>query len=220
MKEQKRRRRSLKARNKLVEQWSGLPAAMVKKVWHKRVIKRLGFEDAVQVGMFGLIASAAKYDATRGAKFSTYAAKGILRAIFKVAYTQQSLVMLPETRPTPESLAPYVDQAKHCYLCSVLPEIEDKKATWCFLAEEDHRIERAKLDKAISMLGERNGQVFADWLRGKKTIRIAAEQGVSKQRIHQLLHNAIKKIFSLLKNRDSDEDLLPTTLLQVNHHEL
>ncbi len=219
MRKAKKRKRSLRERNKLVEQWSGLTVAMVKKIWHKKVIRKLGFKDAVQVGMFGLISSASNWDKKKGILFSTYAAKGIIRSIFRVAYIQQSLVMLPHTRPTPENLVPYVEQAKRCYLCSVLPELEDERASLCPLQQADIDVERAKLREAISLLDERNGEVFSDWLDGKKTVHIALEYGISKQRVHQLLHNAIRDVYSLLKNRDSDESLLPTSLLQMRNYE-
>lgn len=69
------------------------------------------FDDLVQVGMFGLMRAAIKYDPTRGTKFSTYAVAAIRRTINR-HFVEDGLIRVPIFAATSSKFAPLAVRAR------------------------------------------------------------------------------------------------------------
>lgn len=74
--------RSVQERNELMNQWSGLPVFMAKKIFKNRhAVNQCLFDDAVQAGQLGLLRAAELWQADRKINFNTYACQSIYNAI-------------------------------------------------------------------------------------------------------------------------------------------
>jgi RNA polymerase sigma factor (sigma-70 family) len=73
------------ARDTLVLRFRHLPRHVVKKLWARKEVRRLGADEAEAVGLYTLVRAAALYDPARGVRPMTYFFKAIAHEVGKVA---------------------------------------------------------------------------------------------------------------------------------------
>lgn len=77
--------RNLDARNLLVMKYERLPYYVAGRMWKSKLIRNLGYDDAVQIGYIKLIRAAELWEEGRGVEFMTYAYRSIQLGIYCAA---------------------------------------------------------------------------------------------------------------------------------------
>lgn len=149
----------------------------------------LSTDDLISEGNIGLMKAAAKFDASRGKRFVTFAAPYIRQSIEKAL---SALGAQPLTLSTDESLP--VGSNNNFTLLNVL---EDKDAP-----HADANIEQQSLTKemlsSISVLNEREQAVITRYFgvgcERLSMIEIGMELGLKRERVRQIRDVALRKI--------------------------
>lgn len=196
----KRRRRSIAERNKLVEQWIGLPGFVIKKLWNIKGIRRIGFDELMSLGFVALIRAAEYYDEKREGKaaFNNYAYCSIRNLYFDSinSYTP-TCIKLPSRmfrKDYPVSAAVF-KQAKRALVKIDVAEAEGKASAMDVVAEAGLKDECQRVVKALHSLPKRLYAVLhkACFL-GKTLKQIGEEMGFTRARAGQLKIEALSRL--------------------------
>lgn len=162
--------RSAEERDILVKQFYFLPQHIVNKLWGDASVRRLGHQDAIQIGFLHLIRAAELWEISRGIQFKTYAYKSVLCGILHACGQKKYKVYVQFS--TPEELIPdrwYENKS---------PEME---------------LEEEGVLAAINLLPERLKRIMlATCLESKTYTEVGKELHISKERVRQLRDKALK----------------------------
>ncbi len=206
------RLRGLAERNALVEQWSGLPAHVVRSRRGYPAVRRIGgVAEAVSAGMLGLIDAAELWDPAQGTPFPVYAFASIWGTIKRESYGA-GVIRVPYwaacggTRryPLSPALAACVEQALACRGFPAHP----RGARWEPAAPEEDLAGRLALldllETALSLLPARQRLVVdLRYCDGLTHEQIAPALGVTRQRVHQLEVLALGRLRRFLSRKGS-----------------
>ncbi len=200
--------KSIEDRDKLINQWLGLPKFVYnKQIANHPVVRCVGEEEALSLGYMGLIRAAELYDPERvpKVKFNTYAIAAIRNYVIQHARDQVSLIRVPANhfnRKQPpgrrEKFKKYIDAAMSCgTLCG-----EDScdgeglsfgEVNW----DEDREVlnEIGRLNVSLNKLPERYSLVLKRrFYEGKIFSAIAKELGCTREYARQLQNKALRKL--------------------------
>lgn len=159
-------------KERLVEENMGFVVAMAKQYANKGV----AFDDLVSEGYIGLIKAAGKYDSTKGAKFTSYAAN----------YVRQSMMQALGMNDCP------LNDNASTRLEGIASRVEETDS----LAEI--AAVNGNLTDALSVLNERERTVIAHCYGVGKPLMTLAEigekMGVSRERVRQIRKKAIRHL--------------------------
>lgn len=161
----------------------------------------LQFDDLISEGNIGLMAAAAKFDATRGTRFVSYAAPYVRRQIERAIEEQNGIYKIPkdadrQTRQNgrPVSVDAPLNSRSNMSLLSVLVNDNSPQADERVYSEAiEHAVEFALLS-----LSEREAQVvnrFFGLDREHETMsEIAEDLGLKRERVRQIRNRAIRRL--------------------------
>lgn len=172
---------------------------------------RVSTEDLVAEGVLGLFEAASRFDPAHGVKFSTYASWWILKRMRESLGANASIVRIPRYRRDDGSSRPYIRDVSleeparvggtlslHDVLAeSSIPRPDDE------LVREDGR---RRLERLLESLPARHREVLVrrfglDGRRPEPLAALAAEFGLSRERIHQIEREAIERLRRLMRRR-------------------
>lgn len=201
------------SRNALVVANYYLSQFVVKKLWGLSQVKRLGWDEAMQVGLVTLIKAAERFNPAFGWTFSTYAMASMKREILKAA-RHNSLIHVPEyhigSKKTPKNHEPsiYRHGAKAKQAAAFRAsggsagqqgflEIPDTASE---VLQELIRCEsRDRLLVALAKLMPRHRQVLQLRFWDGLTLRAAGKVlGLTKERVRQIQAAAVDRLRYLL----------------------
>ncbi len=169
--------RSLANRDALIEQYMRLPHYVVNRLWkYNPVVRRFGYDNAVQTGMVRLIRAAELWEDDRHVQFMSYAYRAISSGICEEA---DKLCRSNNCLSHTVSL-PVADTAGK--EASFLPPVSDKSV-----------LESREALELWELLPERMKTIV--WLtivEGEGYREVGARYGISKERVRQIKFAALK----------------------------
>jgi len=207
---------SLESRHALVMRYERLVRILAAKAFSNRVSQELEFNDYYQFGMVGLLQSVDRYDATKGAGFETFATRRVAGAILDGVETlsEKQNQVVTRQRTLKERAASMAEGAK------VKPDVFQKLADVAiglalgFMLEDtglylegqpaypdnsysgvELRQLRKRVQAVVSELPQQERMVITlHYLQHQAFDEIALECGLSKGRISQIHHSALKRL--------------------------
>jgi RNA polymerase primary sigma factor len=160
-------------------------------VWKFARLYGHGAEDAYSAGVEGLIHAADKFDSSRGIKFSTFACI-LIKQYININMTQaRSLVHVPRGTMTNRRCSAAVQRALGAGRVDIADAPLEAKSLRRDLDVEDSEF----LDAALSILSERERMVVDKYYFYDKTLQEIGDMlGVCKERVRQVLKNALEKM--------------------------
>jgi RNA polymerase sigma factor for flagellar operon FliA len=218
-----RERRSPEARELLVERYRELVRILAAKAYRHRYSEELEFSDYFQFGMVGLLESIDRFDPAYGAKFETYATHRVQGAILNGAESlsekQRQIAVrsrvraeraklladeqLSESGRAPEALQRLADVAVGLALGLLLDNaglyLDGDPATGNTPYEQVELSQlRRRLVGLVESLPEAERRVIRwHYYQHMQFDEIAHEVGVTKGRISQIHHSALKRLRAL-----------------------
>lgn len=141
------------------------------------------YDELVGVGSIALMNAVSKFDASRGWRFSTFATTVIRHAMWQALNRQPKLSKKMDHRPLCDSLP-----------ISGLPRRTDERST---IDEVDLSDSLDRLWDALNqnILNRREREVVVDRFFGNRTLEETGRLlGVTKERVHQIEQDALKKL--------------------------
>lgn len=177
----------------LVVKNRGLVNAYIRRILKKKYrleTQFLEIDDMYSAGYVGLIKAAILFDATRGLKFSTYAWRGIQSEIRKAVVTAQAVKIPHSSFSWQTKKRRKIIYTKQCSQYAV-------DLTFFLKNHPDtHHVEnRLDCQKFLSVLPARYRRIVIEVFgRGGSYKNVAETEGVSYQRIEQIVSESINKI--------------------------
>lgn len=180
------RLRSVAARNVLIEQWKDLPGFVVfKKMRNSNHVKKLGTDEAVQVGFLALVRAAELWDESRNIKFNTYAVRSIMVNVI-MAGLADGVIHIPHHLAGPAGRK--YRYRREAEAARRFAEFPDWLSSSSSTVEKDY----GEVLAAVSRLPEKLAFVVRRRaIDGAVLAQIGGELGVSKERIRQLYNKAV-----------------------------
>lgn len=172
----------INSRNRIIEVNIGLIINEAKK-WAGSI----GYEDAFQEGVTGIIKAINKFDVKKGFKFSTYAIFWIRQAIYRYYVNSCFLIRLPIYKYEEKG-----DKPKIVYL--------DNPDMYLELSKNAKDVELSLDIELFDFLNEREKYVLQMWLNGYDGQIIAKKLEISRERVRQIRVKALEKIRLNLDN--------------------
>lgn len=169
----------------------------------------LPIEDLVQEGILGLINAASKYDPEKGNRFSTYAWTSIKRRIYRAIQLNQNLIYWPPGRL--KELIPANRSGDQTHL-----KVGERKTLLVTRRELDQEAEQMSpqetlelnelqeaIEVALNQIGERELRILRkryrfEGMQDYTLEELGDQEGVSGERIRQILMRARKKLKRIL----------------------
>ncbi|MBQ3752713.1 MAG: sigma-70 family RNA polymerase sigma factor [Prevotella sp.] len=159
----------------------------------------LQMDDLVSEGNIGLLAAAAKFDASRGARFVSYAAPYVRQQMERAIDQQNGLYKMPKGASAQERLQSHplsvdapLGYRQGMSLLSVLINGDAPQADERVFSEA---VERA-VEYALQTLGDRDSEVINRFFgldRERETMsEIAEDLGMKRERVRQIRNHAIR----------------------------
>jgi RNA polymerase primary sigma factor len=162
----------------------------------------LGYEDLVQAGNIGLMEAAQRFDASRGVKFSSYAALLIRTRIKDEVENQSRTISLPRcyrrkmwkqgTRVSQhgKSLDSGGEQA-----ANIMDSMAHDDAPDSALESRERDAMASRIRQFIERrFGERDKQILLAFFDGTKQADIARAVGLSRERVRQVCTRGVQRI--------------------------
>lgn len=194
------------------------------------------YEDIVQQGNLGLMRAAQTYDVTHGARFLTYASRWVHQSIAAFlerdrgplrmplhAESRAALTAYRRDRPgtvaelavlanLTESQAEYLWPAMTSVGSATDPEYLPARATDDVADRNEADVLKHEMSLAMTSLDQRERDIIERHILAEDSVscpKLAAEYGVSRERVHQILRSGLAKIRNALADRGlcSMEDL-------------
>lgn len=172
---------------------------------------RVPTEELAAEGVLGLFEAASRFDAGHGVKFSTYASWWILKRMREALAANASIVRLPRQRRDPDTPRPAIRDISleepagaggSLSLHDVLAETTTPRADEWLVREDG----RTRLGRVLQGLPPRHREVLERrfGLQGRTPeplASLAADFGLSRERIHQIEREAIERLRRLMRRR-------------------
>lgn len=161
-------------------------------------------EDLIQYANMGLCRAADSYDPTKGFKFITYAVWWIRQTI--LANLRVGLISLPnnqwrELNNERAELAKKSQEDEFLYDSYMPRKICFEE--WMMGSHEDDHGTIYTFDQMISVLNEKEKDIIRKrYIDGRSRLDIAIEMGCTKENVRSLESRALRKLKSVLKNKD------------------
>ena len=163
------------ARDVLIRRNLRLVAHIVKKYYTQSADQ----EDLISIGTIGLIKGISSFDASKGARLATYAARCIENEIlmyFRAQKRQQNEVSLSDS----------IDSDKDGDALQLMDQLSDDNQS------DEIWTEHVALRQAMEKLGEREKKILLlRYFEGKTQTEISAEVGISQAQVSRLEKNAL-----------------------------
>jgi RNA polymerase sigma factor (sigma-70 family) len=195
------------ARDTLVLRFRHLPRHVVRRLWGRKEVRRLGADEAEAVGLYTLVKAAALYDPARGVKPVTYFYKAIAHEVGKVALAGGAIrVPSYQTQPAHHAYGRrYAADVARAFNYRGLPRAWDAQEPAApeppdpLLAAED----RERVRKAIRLLPPRWRQVvrlrFGVGGEGPMTLQQVGDRlGCTRENVRQTEQKALARLRQLL----------------------
>lgn len=192
------------SRNELVER--NLPLAV--DVAHRYVGQGIPLDDLIQVANLALIRAVETFDSTRGTKLSTHLYCQMRFAVLDALNTAGEVVCFPKSiagkaarkRQRVRSLEHPVtdDDGRTLRVGETLPDDACGDPADTALAGEPPAVE---LGRYLDQLTPRYRWVIDGRLAGRSLGRLAAEAGLTRERIRQIEQKAIERLFAVCGRR-------------------
>ena len=183
------------SRDALVLQWQYLPSHVVGKMLVRRQVRRLDFDDAMQIGYLALILAAECFDPTLGVQFQTYAYQSIWNMVYRTDLTF-GIIRVPrgQGRANEAKLSRKSRQSmRRALQVQSLPEWYDQPSP-C-RDEAEVLADRELVERCLqALLPKERAVVVATIMEGKLLREVAREMGVTKQRVQQLRQSALQRM--------------------------
>ena len=210
-------RQSPAARASLVDAYTPLVRRLAARVYSRRVGGELEYADLVQLGMVGLLEAIDRYTPARGVRFETFATYrvegAILNGLPSYSELQRQLAVRRElTRERAQSLRQTASEKDRSALERLADlaiglalgfALEDSGLVQCDeLGEPDNAYARTELVQLRRQLAELTQQlpeaerrvIFRHYFQQQPFDEIAAGVGLTKGRISQIHHAALKRL--------------------------
>lgn len=161
----------------------------------------LGLDDLVSEGNIGMMMAAAKFDASHGSRFISYAAPYVRRAIERAIEQQNGVYRQPKDAPERErrydrTLSVDAPLGRRTGM-SLLSVLVNPNAT-----PSDERVYSEAVENAIEMamlsLSERESQVISRFYglqyEHETMAEIADDLGLKRERVRQIRNHAVRKL--------------------------
>ncbi len=190
-------------RDAIIAQFKALPKFVADRLATHPVVKRIGFDDAMQLAWIGLMISAERYDPERltqgrPAKFITYATCAMLRYVVshgkRVCTTIRVPVYVWDNQGKPGAMA----LARRAICCSQFADEGDwdqpslPPIPWDQDAEQGEQA--IWLQESLTRLPPAWTSLLRERMAGRKLQEIADERGISKERVRQIQAKAIDRL--------------------------
>jgi RNA polymerase sigma factor (sigma-70 family) len=172
---------------------------------------RVPTEDLVAEGVLGLFEAASRFDPGHGVKFSTYASWWVLKRMRESLGAHASIVRVPRYRRDDGSVRPFardlsLEEPARAGGTLALHDVLAETAT---PLPDEHLVREAgrrRLERLLGALPPRHREVLArrfglDGRRPEPLATLAAEFGLSRERIHQIEREAIERLRRLMRRR-------------------
>lgn len=171
----------------------------------------LQLDDLISEGNIGLMAAAAKFDASRGTRFVNYAAPYVRRQIERAIEEQNGIYKIPkdadklaEQNGRPMSVDAPLGGRTNMSLLSVLENQDSPQA--------DERVYSEAIENAIEFallsLSQRESQVVSRFFgldREHETMgEIAEDLGLKRERVRQIRNRAIRRLKKTYRHKLSE----------------
>lgn len=175
----------LEARNVLIERNLRLVAHIMKKYYAQTA----DHEDLISIGTIGLIKGISTFDATKGVRLATYAARCIENEILMYFRSQRK-------SEQDVSLSDYIDSGSDGAALSLMDVVGDEED---LLEKVSNRQQAEQLRHAVEQLEPREKQVIIlrYGLKNGKTLRqreVAQQLGISRSYISRIEKSALGKL--------------------------
>jgi RNA polymerase sigma factor (sigma-70 family) len=203
--------RSQAERDVLVLQYLPLARHVVRQHEHTTWVRRLGFEDAIQEAIRGLIRAAELWRDDQDADFMTYAYRACSTSLWRAAHTG-GLIHIPshllERVARPKRKARRTADIRRALRLRQFPLLHSAapdSRVWQPLAPEDpdrdlHLDQREEVERALRFLRPVQQDVIQrTYWQGQKLREIAAALGITREAVRLRLVGAMAKLRNVLK---------------------